>query len=279
MRATPLHIRIATPLQLINPLIAQITLLPMQEPIEPIVLIGGFGSHWSDYQRGARLLANVSGRRVFIAGITRASWLVGGVTNYSPLVDRAHNAIAHALKETGAEKVVIVGHSAGGIVGRAYLGDQKIKPHQLSYRGYERVSRLYMLGSPLREVGSVVQQGMRATSWVDRTYPGAYFADKGVQYLNVRGKLVKGKEDGTLRERQAFVNYQFVSGTGRQWGDGVVPLALSELDGATTLTLEGVGHSPTWEPWFFANENTVRSWWSYFDLGDAPTMGWEQMVV
>jgi pimeloyl-ACP methyl ester carboxylesterase len=251
----------------------------MQDIRDPIVLIGGFGSHWSDYQRAAQLLANVSGRRVFITGITRATWLVGGVTNYSPLVDRAHNAIDFALKETGAEKVIIVGHSAGGIVGRAYLGDQTLKPHQRSHRGHERVSRLYMIGSPLRQVGDVAQQGMRATSWVDRTYPGAYFADKGVRYLTVRGKFVKGKIDGTFRERQAFLNYQFISGVGEQWGDGVVPLSLSELDGAITLTLDGVGHSPAWNPWFFSDEATVRGWWHYFDLGDAPTFEREQMVV
>ena len=246
---------------------------------EPIVIIGGFGSHWMDYQVPARRLANVSGRRVFIAGINRASWLVGGITNYSPLIDRAHNAINHALKETGAEKVILIGHSAGGVIGRAYLGDQTIKPHQRSYGGWERVARLYMVGSPLREVGDVFQQGMWATAWVARTYPGAYFADKGVKYLSVRGKYVEGKHDGSFRERQAFLNYQFISGNGAQWGDGVVPLALSELDGAPTLTLDGVGHSPGWGRWFFADEDVIRSWWSYFDLGDAPTLMREQMLV
>lgn len=246
---------------------------------EPIVLIGGFGSHWTDYKQPARLLANVTGRRVFITGINRVSWMVGGLTHYSPLVDRAHNAINHALQVTGAEKVIIVGHSAGGVVGRAYLGDQTIKPHQRSYSGYDRVSRLYMVGSPLKEVGNVVQQGMAATSWVARTFPGAYFADKGVKYLVVRGKSIEGKADGKLRERQAFLNYQFITGNGAQWGDGVVPLSLSELDGAPTLTLEGIGHSPGWDRWFFSDEDVIRSWWSYFDLGDAPTLSREEMLV
>jgi len=256
----------------------RITLCPMQVQ-EPIVLIGGFGSHWTDYELPARGLATVSGRRVFITGINRVSWMIGGVTNYSPLVDRTHNAINHALQATGAEKVIIVGHSAGGVIGRAYLGDQTIKPHQRSHRGWERVSRLYMLGSPLCEVGDVLQQGMSATSWVARTYPGAYFADKGVKYLNIRGKQTEGKRDGTLRERQAFLNYQFISGNGAQWGDGVVPLSLSELDGAPTLTLEGVGHSPGWGRWFFADEDVIRNWWSYFELGDAPALMREQALV
>ena len=60
---------------------------------EPIVLIGGFGSHWSDYKDAARVLANLSGRRVFISGMTRVTWMMAGLTNYSVLVDRAHAAI------------------------------------------------------------------------------------------------------------------------------------------------------------------------------------------
>lgn len=238
---------------------------------EPIVLIGGFGSHWSDYRFAARVLANVAGRRVFIAGITRVTWMLAGLTDYSMLVDRAHTAIAHALKQTGARKVILVGHSAGGIVGRAYLGDQKVKPYQRSYHGYERVSRLYMVGSPLRATKEAPRPGMRAAAWVDETYPGAYYAPQ-VKYLNVRSRHIEGKVNGALRQREAYYNYRFISGNGAQWGDGVVPLSLSELDGAATLELEGVGHSPGWGKWFFGDASVIRAWWHYFELGDAPLL-------
>ncbi|MFC1463742.1 MAG: esterase/lipase family protein [Candidatus Brachytrichaceae bacterium NZ_4S206] len=238
---------------------------------EPIVLIGGFGSHWSDYRFAARVLANIAGRRVFIAGITRVTWMLAGLTDYSMLVDRAHTAISHALKQTGARKVILVGHSAGGIVGRAYLGDQKVKPYQRSYHGYERVSRLYMVGSPLRATKEAPRPGMRAAAWVDETYPGAYYAPQ-VKYLNVRSRHIEGKVNGALRQREAYYNYRFISGNGAQWGDGVVPLSLSELDGAATLELEGVGHSPGWGKWFFSDASVIRAWWHYFELGDAPLL-------
>ncbi|GIV84381.1 MAG: lipase [Candidatus Roseilinea sp.] len=235
---------------------------------EPIVLIGGFGSHWSDYRLAARALANIAGRPVFIAGITRMTWMLASLTDYSLLVDRAHAAISHALKQTGARKVILVGHSAGGIVGRAYLGDRTIKPHQRSYHGYERVSRLYMVGSPLRATRAAPRRGMRAAAWVDETYPGAYYAPQ-VRYINVRSRHIEGKADGALRQREAYYNYRFISGDGAQWGDGVVPLALSELEGADTLELEGVGHSPGWGKWFFGDASVIGAWWRHFERGDA----------
>lgn len=245
---------------------------------EPIVLIGGFGSHWTDYQLGARLLANLARRRVFIAGITRVTWMMAGLVDYSVLVDRAHAAITHALQETGEKKVILVGHSAGGIVGRAYLGGEKVKPHQKPHHGYERVSRLIMVGSPLKSAKDAPRPGMKAAAWVDETYPGAYFSPQ-VQYLNVRSRFVEGKLDGNAREREAYFNYRFISNLGEQWGDGVVPLALSELDGAITVEIEGVGHSPGWPNWFFSSAGSLRAWWHHFELGDAPAIEHSRMLA
>jgi pimeloyl-ACP methyl ester carboxylesterase len=238
-------------------------------PLDPILLIGGFGSHWSDYHPGARMLSHVSGRRVFITDIHRLSWLVGGFVDYSLMLTRVHKAVQHALKATGAEKLLLVGHSAGGVIGRAYLGNVPIRPHLPTYDGHHRVTRLITLASPLRAVDGAKRPGITHTSWVDRTYPGAFYPD--VQYLTVSGKLIAGKEKGSARERAAFLSYEWISTVGEQWGDGVVPLSLSTLDGAPSLVLDGVGHGPTWGRWFFSSPATVRSWWNFFELGDAPT--------
>ncbi|MCS7088646.1 MAG: alpha/beta hydrolase [Thermoflexales bacterium] len=229
---------------------------------EPVVLIGGFGSHWRDYRRAGRLLAEVSGRRVFIVKLTRFSWLFGGLLDYGALLSRTHAAVLHALRQTGASKVILVGHSAGGVIGRAYLGDQSLRAHHPAYHGHQRVSALYMVGSPLKVViTNPRHRGLRAAAWVDRTYPGAYFAAQGVQYHVVRGRFIEGKREGSLRQREAYFNYRFIAGDGAQWGDGVVPLALTELEGATLIELEGVSHSPNWPRWFFADAETIRAWW------------------
>lgn len=238
--------------------------------LSPIVLIGGFGSHWADYKPVAKMLSHVSGRRVFITGINRLSWVVGGLVDYSLMIGRAHHAVMHALEKTGADKVILVGHSAGGVVGRAYLGDQRIKAHHPAHHGHERVSRLITLGSPLRAAEGATRPGMKQASWVDKAYPGAFYPN--VEYLTVTGKLIEGRRDGTIRERQAHESYAWISTVGEQWGDGVVPLSMSTLDGVPSLVLDGIGHSPNWGRWYFSTLSIIRSWWHYFDLGDAPTL-------
>ena len=235
--------------------------------LDPIILIGGFGSHWTDYRGMGKLLAKVSQRRVFIANINRLSWAVGGITDYSLLVERAHKAVMHALKETGAMRVMIVGHSAGGLVGRAYLGDKAILPNREAYYGHERVSHLITLGSPLRAAPLAKHPGMAQVIWLEEHYPGAYYRH-AVQYLTVSGKRIEGKRDGTLREREAFANYTFVSNQGEQWGDGVVPTSLTRFDDAPHLEIEDLGHSPNWGRWFGNDEGSIRQWWHVLSAGD-----------
>ncbi len=237
---------------------------------DPVVLIGGFGSDWRVYRQFGRDLAKVSSRRVFIVDITRVTWLVASYSNYVMLVKRTHEAIQYALKQTGASKVILVGHSAGGVIARAYLGDRFENPNAVAYQGHHHVSRVYMLGSPLSAGEQPRNPALKQAAWIDRTYPGAFYAPE-VQYLTVAGKLVEGKADGTLRERRAHSAYRFISGTGEQWGDGVVPATMSTPDGMPAIEINGVAHSPRFGPrWFGGDEASIRMWWDYFDQYDAP---------
>jgi pimeloyl-ACP methyl ester carboxylesterase len=245
---------------------------------EPVVLIGGFGSHWKDYRVAARHLANVSGRRVFIADIARPAWFWASLSNYWVLVHRAHRAVQHALRETGAPRAILVGHSAGGLISRAYLADRLERGYHPSFGGYKYISRLITLGSPLRASGDHRHPGLRRAAWLDREFPGAYFAP-GVQYLCVAGKYVEGVAGGASEQRVAFSKYEFISGDGAQWGDGVVPLAMCRLDGAPYLEIDGMGHSPGWGRWYLFDEASIRRWWGYFEQGDAPAQDFGRMMV
>ena len=245
---------------------------------EPVVLIGGFGSHWKDYRLVARHLANVSGRRVFIADIARPTWFWAGLSHYWVLVHRAQRAVQHALRETGASRVILVGHSAGGLIGRAFLADQLERGYHPSFGGHKHVSRLITLGSPLRASDDHRHPGLRRAAWLDREYPGPYYAPE-VQYLCVAGKFVEGIADGTPEQRVAFNKYEFISGNGAQWGDGVVPLSMCRLDGVPYLEIDGMGHSPGWGRWYLFDEDSVRRWWGYFEEGDAPAQDFGRMMV
>ena len=245
---------------------------------EPIVLIGGFGSHWKNYRLFARYLANVSGRRVFITSITRSTWMLGGLTNYWLLVNRAHRAVQYALQHSGAEKVMLVGHSAGGIIGRGYLAERLSADHQPAYAGHAHVSRFIALGSPLRGVERPRHRGLHQAAWLDREFPGAHYAP-AVQYLTVCGRRIEGKRIGLPEQRLAYSNYEYISGEGAQWGDGVVPDSVCRLEGAPHLQIDGIGHSPGWPRWYGSDEEAVRLWWHYFDEGDAPAQEMGRMVV
>jgi hypothetical protein len=83
----------------------------------------------------------------------------------------------------------------------------------------------------------------------------------------VFGRSVFGKKEGTFAEKLAYRYYEFLSGVGEQWGDGVVPNTLSQLEGMPSLQIEAMWHSPRgW--WYFNDENAIRMWWHYFDQGD-----------
>ncbi len=246
---------------------------------EPVVLIGGLGSHWKQYQTFGSALAKVSGRRVFIASLKPITWAVARYTDYVLLVNRTKEAVQYALTHTGAEKVILVGHSAGGIIARAYLADRLQKPQHTAHNGYQRVMRLITLGSPLGATEDPKHIGLRQAAWIDREFPGAYFAPD-VQYLTVYGKLIEGKRLGTFAERVAYNNYLYIGGIGEQWGDGVVPNSLSKIDGVPSVELDGVGHSPWWgKRWYGSDEATIRLWWSYFEQNDAPAVDSSRMLA
>ena len=245
---------------------------------EPIVIVGGFGSHWRDYKLGAVVLQRISGRRVFIANIKRYTWPIANFTSYTLLLELTHKAVVEAMRETGATHVTLIGHSAGGAIARAYLADdldgiETRRSHAgrvKAFHGHERVSRFIALGSPLQVINNFERERkpLRYIDWVHQRFPGAFFP--GVQYLSVYGRAAEGKSSGLRHEKVAYQYYQYLSGFGNQWGDGVVPNALSRVDGIPSLELEGMSHSPLATSWYLSDEAAIRRWWHYFDVGDSP---------
>jgi pimeloyl-ACP methyl ester carboxylesterase len=247
---------------------------------EPIVVLGGYGSSWRDYRDSIKALTQVTGRRVYVANITRATWAFANLTSYGFLLERAHQVVNRALRETNSERVVLIGHSAGGVVARAYLADNLTDLPQRkrlaraihSYHGHRHVSHFYALGSPLRGTQPLPNNNLalRIIAWLDEHYPGAFYAPE-VRYLSVTSKLIKGNANGKSWERLAYRYYRFLCGDGTVWGDGVVPNQLCFANGIPTLQITNVGHSPFAKYWYMSHVECVRAWWRYFDLGDAPS--------
>lgn len=197
---------------------------------------------------------------------------------YGWYVQRLRQTIEEAYEKAGREeRVILLGHSAGGWLARAALGDGSWDMNHGEeggdVRAADRVRALVTIGAihkpPAGDaVSTCVTRG--ALSYLDRTYPGAFLSEEGVAYVSVGGDAVLGKQqekspapignNDSKRGSQevndvykvrgegsassvAYTSYTAVSGNGEMTGDGVVPLEWSLLEGSRTIILDGVLHS------------------------------------
>jgi len=223
-------------------------------PCDPVVILGGFFATPRDYWEMRPALEKLTRQPVSIVPVTRFDWVLS-LTGFgwARILRKLDRTVRRTLAEAGAAKVVLVGHSSGGVIGRLYLSPRPFRGRV--YAGRDVVSCLVTLGSP-----HVNHRGSFMRRWVDRKYPGAYFAP-GVQYVAVAGKALLGDRNGKSEERAAFRGYRYLCGRGDLWGDDRVPLAAALLEGALPVVLDGVFHSPRRGRRWYGNTRTVRRWW------------------
>ena len=226
---------------------------------QPILIVGGFGSNPLLYEPLRAHLHTISGQPVFITPINRLDWAqVVVFDSYAGLLERLDRAVNQTLAATGSDKVILVAHSAGGVLARIFLGD---KPYRRrAYYGYQRISMLVTLGTPQRAIRDGRIGGLSQIRWADQNYPGAYWPD--VRYVSVIGRSIFGDPDGPPPERGAYQSYRLLSGEGAQWGDGVVPLDYGLLPGSLHLIIPGLRHDPRPDRlWYGSSPAIVAVWW------------------
>jgi pimeloyl-ACP methyl ester carboxylesterase len=175
----------------------------------PVLLIHGFlGTRGSLYELERRLVED--GFMVF-------SFNLGPVNSRDVRTSafKIHRKIESILSQTSVQKIDIVGHSMGGLIGLYYI--KKLG-------GAKRVRRLIMMGSPVHgtwaALAGVVTLGMfSASSW--QLLPRSRFLDE----LN-QGPLPPDVDVVTLA-------------AARDW---ICPVWSTKLRGATNITLP-MGHS------------------------------------
>lgn len=170
-------------------------------------------------------------------------------------------------------EIVLLGHSIGGWVARAWLSgwaDKKIK---------NRVRGVVTLGSPHNPPpkGSnfeKLDQTRGLLTYINSNYPGAY--ESGVRYTSVIGSEVRGSLNPTqLYPFLAYFSYIFLAGSGNTIGDGIVPVETAALPGAEEIVLPGIKHSgyiPTplnsikvKDAWY-GSEGAIQQWIKYLSL-------------
>lgn len=224
----------------------------------PVVICGGFLSFALLYEEMRETLQTLIHQPVVTADLGSGDWLAAmAPPGWVLLLDKLGVAVKTVLYQTGADRVTIVGHSAGGVLARLYLSPRPFFGH--TYGGQETVAQLITLGSPHYNRQKKLF-GSWMSRWIERRYPGAAFAPE-VRYTAVVGKLIHGRQEGNLRERHAYGFYQDIGGQGETWGDGLVPLNAALLKGAQQIVLEGVGHFTGFGGPWYGEPAVIRRWW------------------
>ena len=123
-------------------------------------------------------------------GIFTLSFWLGTVTPYEPsygwYVQTARDTItAAAAKERG---VIVIGHSAGGWLGRAALGNGA--DFDADIRAFVSLGAPH--SAPPVGIPGVMDMTRGALTWTDEKLPGVFLASKGVQYVTVASDLIAG---------------------------------------------------------------------------------------
>jgi len=210
------------------------------------------------YHNMRRLLENMTAQPVLVVPSNMRDWARLGLTHkWEHLLRKLEQTLREAIEISTSGKVTIIGHSAGGVMSRIYLGSTSMGKE--TRPGKEYVDRLITLGSPHRH--AVGATGGWVSQWVNEHYPGAFFAPE-VEYISVSGRSTFGDPRGDLRERHAYPIYRMVGGEGKVWGDGIVPTDCALLPGARHLILDGVTHYKICgSPWYGETEEAIASWW------------------
>jgi triacylglycerol esterase/lipase EstA (alpha/beta hydrolase family) len=224
--------------------------------VYPIVILPGYLAGASDYRALEQTLAALGASATTVPLRVRDWFPTLGGRSVAPILRQLDAIVQQVRQQTGAAKVNLVAHSAGGWLARIYLGDTPYAIHPSDQddclwcaRPY--VATLVTLGTPHT---SQERWTLKNLNFVNLTYPGAFYSD--VRYVCVAGKAIYGDR---WKSWLAFNSYKLTCGVGNCWGDGITPIVAAHLAGAENLTLAGVRHSPRNGTWYGTPE-IVKAW-------------------
>jgi pimeloyl-ACP methyl ester carboxylesterase len=218
----------------------------------PIVIVGGATWWPGSYKDFASMLREISGSEVHVAPVTPLDWVLGYFRGFGQLVFEVASTVDRALLESEANKAVLVGHSAGGLACRVYIGGAPPYGGR-RYSGHRRVECLITLGTPHAVAD---KERLAPITRVNELFPGALHAESGLRYLSVAGDAVDGASSPKARKR-----YERFVEDGRVAGDGVVPVESALLPGSESLIVDGVHHNRRLGLWYGSDRETVGRWW------------------
>jgi hypothetical protein len=237
--------------------------------VAPTVLIlGGFMTAPPLYTKLVGHLEARGAGGVVVARVWPPDWMLASVRGIGPLTTRSARAVlaagALAAEVSEGAPLLVVGHSAGGVTARLLTAPEPFLGRK--FGASSRFGAIVSLGTPhmlATAEGFGQRMGEVASSIAERDVPGAYFAPE-VGYLSVTSRAVRGDPAGRGRDRVAHLLYRSVIGraavAGTE-GDGLIPIAATELAGAGRMVLDDALHGPgAGGPWY-GSEDQVDLWW------------------
>jgi hypothetical protein len=250
--------------------------------VEPTVLVlGGFLTSPPLYTPMRRRLLERGAAHVVVAPVWLPDWLIAIQRGIGPLLTRSGRALLEACEVADASPrsrgapLLVVGHSAGGMIARLLTSPEPFECRRLGAAPH--VGAIVMLGTP-NLVSPTGLAGRRladsATDFATRVVPGPAFAPT-TGYLAVASRSHVGRAAGDPGERLTFGLYRSVhadaaggpGGSPGGWsgdgilGDGLIPVESALLPGAEGIVLDGIAHGPARRgPWYGSDE-ALDGWW------------------
>ncbi len=242
------------------------------DDLAPVVLIAGGFLTMPRWYRGLTAdLLRGGAADVVVAPVYTQDWVLAAVRGLGPIVTRVGRTLLEASARSAESEaslgapILLVGHSAGGIVGRLLTSPVPFAGRRTN--AAERIGALVTLGTP-HVVGEAARWGRHVADagvrFANREVPGAFFAPT-TGYLAVGSRRIVGQRDAEGgRGRLAYQVYQDVAPGAEPAaaeGDGLVPLAAALLPGAHHLVLEHAVHGPGTASEWYGRTASVEAWW------------------
>ena len=226
------------------------------DPLQPIVILGGFLIAAEAYKPMAAWLKLQGVSDVLVVPMTRWDWLLTTRRfGWRRVLDRVDAMVKQVQHQSLSGKATLIGHSSGGVMLRLYLSNEAFEGKV--YAGSERCDRLITLGSP--------HQAVRATplrTMVDRRFPGCY--ESGVDYVAIAGKLELCRGNASALSRiGAKASYKRAINDDGFLGDGLVPVKSALLHGARSLIQNDTAHGGLFGDIWYASTQRVDEWWNF----------------
>lgn len=177
----------------------------------PVLLIHGYGcnsGYWHPLSKKL-LHAGIAHHTIDMEPV------FAGIDDYVPLVQQA---IVRLCDETGNDRIIILAHSMGGLVVRAYL-----RTH-----GNSHIARVITLGTPHH--GTVLANCAIGVNSKQMRRLGRFSPEKSFGWLM------------TLAQSEKYTNYALFTSIYSLHDNIIAPQSSCALPGAINIPIQGIGH-------------------------------------